>query len=124
MIAEINRSFATAGPRPLVADTGDYLFCSCEIEARVVLASASYATMGFGVPSGYNELAADRFAELVRIRGIATWRVETVEELRSSLAAARRHEAPAFIEVMLERGDISRTLATFTCSVGTTPPPL
>jgi indolepyruvate decarboxylase len=51
MIAEINRFFAEKGEMPVVADTGDCLFCSHEIDTPVVLASAYYATMGFGVPA-------------------------------------------------------------------------
>ena len=51
MIAEINRFFAEHGEMPVVADTGDCLFCSHEIDTPVVLASAYYATMGFGVPA-------------------------------------------------------------------------
>lgn len=51
MIAEINRSFAGQGEMPLVADTGDCLFCSNEIDTQLVLASAYYATMGFGMPA-------------------------------------------------------------------------
>jgi indolepyruvate decarboxylase len=51
MIAEINRSFALRGEMPVVTDTGDCLFCSHEIDTQMVLASAYYATMGFGVPA-------------------------------------------------------------------------
>ena len=51
MIAEINRLFAERGEMPVVTDTGDCLFCSHEIDTRMVLASAYYATMGFGVPA-------------------------------------------------------------------------
>ncbi len=51
MIAEINRSFAESGDMPLVTDTGDCMFCAHEIDTQVVLASAYYATMGFGVPA-------------------------------------------------------------------------
>jgi indolepyruvate decarboxylase len=51
MIAEINRFAAEKGAMPLVTDTGDCLFCSHEIDAPLVLASAYYATMGFGVPA-------------------------------------------------------------------------
>lgn len=51
MIAEINRSFALLGEMPVVTDTGDCLFCSHEIDTQMVLASAYYATMGFGVPA-------------------------------------------------------------------------
>lgn len=51
MIAEINRFFAEGGEMPLVTDTGDCMFCAHEIDTQLVLASAYYATMGFGVPA-------------------------------------------------------------------------
>jgi len=51
MIAEINRFFAASGEMPLVTDTGDCMFCAHEIDTQLVLASAYYATMGFGVPA-------------------------------------------------------------------------
>jgi indolepyruvate decarboxylase len=51
LVAEINRFFAVHGAMPLVADTGDCLFCSHEIDTQLVLASAYYATMGFAVPA-------------------------------------------------------------------------
>lgn len=52
LVGEINRFFADRGEMPLVTDTGDCLFCSHEIDTQLVLASAYYATMGFGVPAG------------------------------------------------------------------------
>jgi indolepyruvate decarboxylase len=55
MIAEINRflfeKVAEKGAMPLVTDTGDCLFCSHQIDTQTVLASAYYATMGFGMPA-------------------------------------------------------------------------
>lgn len=52
MIAEINRFLAAEkSAMPLVTDTGDCLFCSHEIDTPLVLASAYYATMGFGMPA-------------------------------------------------------------------------
>lgn len=51
MIAEINRFFGDRGEMPVVTDTGDCLFCSHQIDTQEVLASAYYATMGFGVPA-------------------------------------------------------------------------
>lgn len=51
MIAEINRFFGEKGEMPVVTDTGDCLFCSHQIDTQEVLASAYYATMGFGVPA-------------------------------------------------------------------------
>ena len=67
MIAEINRSFAERGPMPLVADTGDCLFCSHEIDTPLVLASAYYATMGFGVPAALGFEAATGERPLVLV---------------------------------------------------------
>ena len=180
MIAEINRFLAEHGPMTLVSDTGDCLFCTHEIEVQTVVASAYYATMGFGVPaamgyeavsgtrplvlvgdggfqmtgwelihapawgvapivlvmnngswemlqsflpSGYNRLADARYAELARLWGLEGILARTAGELRAALGRAREMAGPVLIEVPLERGDISRTLATFTRSVGTTPPP-
>jgi len=51
LVAEINRFFAEHGEMPLLADTGDALFVSHEIDTQEVLASAYYATMGFAVPA-------------------------------------------------------------------------
>ena len=180
MIAEINRFFSRHGEMSLVTDTGDCLFCSHEIEVQAVVASAYYATMGFGVPaamgyeaaagarplvlvgdggfqmtgwelihasrwglspivivmnneswemlqsflpSGYNELADGRYAELARLWGMEGVRVPTAGDLRAALELAHAAAGPTLIEVPLARGDISETLTTFTRSVGTTPPP-
>lgn len=61
MIAEINRFFAERGEMPLVTDTGDCLFCSHQIDTQEVVASAYYATMGFGVPAAMGfEVASGR----------------------------------------------------------------
>lgn len=180
MIAEINRFFAERGELPLVTDTGDCLFCSHEIDTQNVLASAYYATMGFGVPAalgfeattgvrplvlvgdggfqmtgqelihavrwgvkpivvlmnngswemlqsflptGYNRLPDGRYAEVARLWEHAAWRVATAADFRRALHAALEEDRPALIEVLLEPGDISDTLYTFTRNVGTTPPP-
>ncbi|HSL82655.1 MAG TPA: thiamine pyrophosphate-binding protein, partial [Thermoanaerobaculia bacterium] len=58
MIAEINRFFGARGGMPLVTDTGDCLFCSHQIDTPAVVASAYYATMGFGVPAAMGFEAA------------------------------------------------------------------
>lgn len=180
MIAEINRFFGVRGVMPLVTDTGDCLFCSHEIDTPAVVASAYYATMGFGVPAamgfeaatgrrplvlvgdggfqmtgwellharrwgvspivvvmnneswemvqaflpaGYNDLPAGRFAEAAALWGVEGVRAPTAADLRRELERAADHDGPVLIEVPLARGDISETLATFTRSVGTTPPP-
>lgn len=180
MVAEINRFFADKREMPLVTDTGDCLFCSHEIDTQLVLASAYYATMGFGMPaalgfeattgrrplvlvgdggfqmtgnelvhalrwgvrpivvlmnnsswemlqsflpSGYNRIPDWQYAEVARLWGCAAWRVDTAADFRRALHAAHAEDRPALIEVLLERGDISDTLYTFTRNVGTTPPP-
>jgi indolepyruvate decarboxylase len=180
MIAELNRFLSDEGEMPLVTDTGDCLFCSHELDTQLVLSSAYYATMGFGVPAamgfeatggdrplvlvgdggfqmtgwelvnaprwgvapivvvmnngswemlqsfmptGYNELVDGRYAELARLWGIRGWHTPTAQDFRRALTEARGHDGPCLIEVPLARGDISRTLATFARSVGTTPPP-
>lgn len=180
MIAEINRFFAERGEMPLVTDTGDCLFASHQIDTPSVVASAYYATMGFGVPAamgfeaatgrrplvlvgdggfqmtgwellharrwgvapivvvmnneswemlqaflpaGYNDLPEGRFAEAVALWGVEGLRAPTAADLRRALQRAADHDGPALIEVPLAKGDISETLATFTRSVGTTPPP-
>ncbi len=61
LVAEINRSFALEGEMPVVADTGDCLFATHQIETQEVVASAYYATMGFGVPTALGfEVATGR----------------------------------------------------------------
>lgn len=121
MIAEINYSFDREGPMPLVTDTGDCLFCSHEIDTGLVLASAYYATMGFGVPAGMGWAATggDRPLILVGDGGFqmtgwellhaARWNIAPVvvlmnngswEMLQSFLPAAYNELAPGgYIEV-------------------------
>lgn len=180
LIGEINRFFREQGEMTLVTDTGDCLFCSHEIDTQQVLASAYYATMGFGVPAAlgwetatgkrplvlvgdggfqmtgwellhagrwglkpivvvmnngswemlqsflpaeYNALADGRYAETAKLWGAAAWKVTTGAELRAALGEAHGQDRPALLEVVLEKGDISETLRTFTRSVGTTPAP-
>jgi indolepyruvate decarboxylase len=67
MIAETNRLFAESGEMPLVTDTGDCLFCSHEIDTQIVLASAYYATMGFGVPAALGFEVATGLRPLVLV---------------------------------------------------------
>ncbi|MGD2114082.1 MAG: indolepyruvate/phenylpyruvate decarboxylase [Acidobacteriota bacterium] len=184
MIAEINRFFSETGAEtadmPLVTDTGDCLFCSHEIDTQAVVASAYYATMGFGVPAAmgfeaatgrrplvlvgdggfqmtggelvharrwgvapivvvmnneswemlraflpadYDDLPDGRYAEVGALWGAESVRAGTAAQLRAALHRALASSGPFLIEVPLARGDISETLATFTRSVGTTPPP-
>jgi indolepyruvate decarboxylase len=67
LVAELNRFFAEHGEMPLVADTGDALFVSHELDTQEVLASAYYATMGFAVPAalGYETVTGRRPLVLV-----------------------------------------------------------
>ncbi|MFP3941301.1 MAG: indolepyruvate/phenylpyruvate decarboxylase [Thermoanaerobaculia bacterium] len=67
MIAEINRFFAKHGEMPLVTDTGDCLFCSHQVDTQLVVASAYYATMGFGVPAAMGFQAASGRRPLVLV---------------------------------------------------------
>jgi indolepyruvate decarboxylase len=67
LVAEINRSFAEAGEMPVVADTGDCLFATHEIDTQEVVASAYYATMGFGVPAALGYAAATGRRPLVLV---------------------------------------------------------
>jgi indolepyruvate decarboxylase len=92
MIAEINRFFAERGEMPLVTDTGDCLFCSHEIDTQSVLASAYYATMGFGVPAalGFEATTGQRPLVLVGDGGFQM----TGQEL---LHAARWGVAPIVV---------------------------
>lgn len=87
MIAEINRFFSEAGEMPLVSDTGDCLFCSHEIDTQSVLASAYYATMGFGVPAalGYEAATGTRPLVLVGDGGFQMTGNELIHAVRWGL---------------------------------------
>lgn len=87
MIAEINRFFGELGEMPLVADTGDCLFCSHEIDTQLVLASAYYATMGFGVPAalGYEAVTGRRPMVLVGDGGFQMTGNELIHAVRWGL---------------------------------------
>lgn len=67
LVAEINRSFAEEGEMPLVADTGDCLFASHQIDTQEVVASAYYATMGFAMPAALGFEAATARRPLVLV---------------------------------------------------------
>jgi indolepyruvate decarboxylase len=67
LVAEINRSFAAAGEMPVVADTGDCLFATHQIDTQEVVASAYYATMGFGMPAALGFEAASGRRPLVLV---------------------------------------------------------
>ncbi len=51
VIDAVNWFFSEFGKMPLVSDTGDCLFATTKVETPMVMATAYYATMGFGVPA-------------------------------------------------------------------------
>lgn len=51
VIDAVNWLFSEYGEMPLVADTGDCLFATLNIETSTVLAPSFYGTMGFAVPA-------------------------------------------------------------------------
>lgn len=87
MIAEINRFFAEEGEMPVVTDTGDCLFASHEIDTQMVVASAYYATMGFGVPAalGFEVASGRRPMVLVGDGGFQMTGPELIHALRWGL---------------------------------------
>ena len=87
MIAEINRFFAEHGEMPVVTDTGDCLFASHEIDTQMVVASAYYATMGFGVPAalGFEATSGRRPLVLVGDGGFQMTGAELIHALRWDL---------------------------------------
>jgi indolepyruvate decarboxylase len=87
MVAEINRFFAEHGEMPVVADTGDCLFASHEIDTQEVMASAYYATMGFGVPAalGFETASGRRPLVLVGDGAFQMTGAEMIHALRWDL---------------------------------------
>lgn len=51
VIDAINWFFSEYGEMPIISDTGDCLFITTKIQTSTIMASAYYATMGFGTPS-------------------------------------------------------------------------
>jgi indolepyruvate decarboxylase len=51
VIDAVNWFFSEYGEMPIVSDTGDCLFITTKIQTSTIMASAYYATMGFGAPS-------------------------------------------------------------------------
>ncbi len=51
VIDAINWFFSEYGEMPIISDTGDCLFITTKIQTSTIMASAYYATMGFGAPS-------------------------------------------------------------------------
>ena len=52
IIDAVNWFFNENEEMPIISDTGDCLFTTLKISSPMVMASAYYATMGFGVPAG------------------------------------------------------------------------
>jgi len=89
----------------------------------VVMNNESWEMLRSFLPAAYDDLPDGRYAEVAKLWGAEGLRAATAGELRTALRRARKASGPVLIEVPLARGDISETLATFTRSVGTTPPP-
>ncbi|NIO19969.1 MAG: hypothetical protein GTN76_04315 [Candidatus Aenigmarchaeota archaeon] len=51
IIDAVNWFFSEFGKMPIVSDTGDCLFVTTRIETPMVMATAYYASMGFGAPA-------------------------------------------------------------------------
>jgi indolepyruvate decarboxylase len=51
IIDAINWFFSEYGEMPIISDTGDCLFTTTKIKTPMIMASAYYATMGFGTPA-------------------------------------------------------------------------
>jgi len=89
----------------------------------VVMNNESWEMLRSFLPAAYDDLPDGRYAEVAKLWGAESVRAGTAGELRAALHRAREHDGAFLIEVPLAKGDISETLATFTRSVGTTPPP-
>ncbi len=63
----INDLMDAHGRMPIAADTGDCLFTAMDIEPTALVASAYYATMGFGVPAGLGLQAASGERPLILV---------------------------------------------------------
>lgn len=63
----INDLMDAHGRMPIAADTGDCLFTAMDIEPTALVASAYYATMGFGVPAGLGLQAASGQRPLILV---------------------------------------------------------
>jgi len=121
------------GRRPLVlvGDGGFQMTGGELVHARrwgiapivVVMNNESWEMLRSFLPAAYDDLPDGRYAEVAKLWGAESVRAGTAGELRAALHRAREHDGAFLIEVPLAKGDISETLATFTRSVGTTPPP-
>jgi len=121
------------GRRPLVlvGDGGFQMTGGELVHARrwgiapivVVMNNESWEMLRSFLPAAYDDLPDGRFAEVAKLWGAESVRAGTAGELRAALHRAHEHDGAFLIEVPLAKGDISETLATFTRSVGTTPPP-
>ena len=63
----VNDLMDAHGRMPIAADTGDCLFTAMDIEPTAMVASAYYATMGFGVPAGLGLQAASGERPLILV---------------------------------------------------------
>eukprot|EP00899_Mesostigma_viride_P014058 jgi/Mesvir1/22653/Mv14087-RA.1 len=113
------------GDRPLVI-TGDGGFCMTGWEMIhagrwgvnpivLVMNNASWGVLQTLQPGGrhYTDTVSVPFADVAKAWGAPSWRVDNASELRKALREACQQQQPAMIELLLARGDISSTLATF-----------
>jgi indolepyruvate decarboxylase len=67
VIDAVNWLFSKYGQMPLIADTGDCMFASLNIDASNVLAPCFYGTMGFAVPAAIGYALATKNRPLVLV---------------------------------------------------------
>ncbi len=67
VIDAVNWLFGEYGEMPLVADTGDCLFATLNIQASTVLAPSFYGTMGFAVPAAIGYALSTKERPLVLV---------------------------------------------------------
>jgi indolepyruvate decarboxylase len=67
VVDAVNWLFSEYGEMPLVADTGDCLFSTLNIQTFTVLAPAFYGTMGFAVPAAIGYALATKKRPLVMV---------------------------------------------------------
>jgi indolepyruvate decarboxylase len=67
VIDAVNWLFGTYGEMPLIADTGDCLFATLNIQTSTVMAPSFYGTMGFAVPAAIGYALATKKRPLVLV---------------------------------------------------------
>jgi indolepyruvate decarboxylase len=67
VIDAVNWLFGEFGEMPLIADTGDCLFATLNIQASTVMAPSFYGTMGFAVPAAIGYALATKKRPLVLV---------------------------------------------------------